>query len=35
VHIVELPDPAAARALLTAGRYADVEVHDWDFGGRR
>lgn len=23
-----------ARAVLTAERYADVEVHDWDFGGR-
>ncbi|SEE39062.1 hypothetical protein SAMN05216483_6102 [Streptomyces sp. 2131.1] len=23
-----------ARAVLTADRYADVEVHDWDFGGR-
>ncbi|MET7342653.1 YciI family protein [Streptomyces sp. NPDC087866] len=23
-----------ARAVLTADRYADIEVHDWDFGGR-
>ncbi|WP_163506273.1 YciI family protein [Fodinicola acaciae] len=25
----------AARAVLTVDRYADVEVYDWDFGGRR
>ncbi|MEV1159280.1 YciI family protein [Micromonospora chokoriensis] len=24
----------AARAILTVDRYADVEVHDWQFGGR-
>ncbi|MEU8011447.1 YciI family protein [Micromonospora parva] len=24
----------AARATLTAHRYADVEVHNWQFGGR-
>lgn len=24
----------AARAILTVDRYADVEVHDWRFGGR-
>ncbi|MEV4766481.1 YciI family protein [Micromonospora chokoriensis] len=23
-----------ARAILTVDRYADVEVHDWQFGGR-
>ncbi len=50
VHVVDLPDPAAARAfafdepnyqagvyrdvLLRRWRYADVEVHDWAFGGR-
>ncbi|MEU4115267.1 YciI family protein [Kitasatospora sp. NPDC028055] len=28
------PDPAAARAVLTADGYADVEVHRWQFGGR-
>jgi uncharacterized protein len=27
-------DPDAARAVLTPGRYADIEVHNWDFGGR-
>jgi hypothetical protein len=26
--------PGAARAILTADRYADIEVHDWWFGGR-
>jgi len=29
------PDPDAARAVLTRDRYADIEVHDWEFGGRR
>lgn len=28
------PGPAAARAVLTSDRYADIEVHDWQFGGR-
>ncbi|WP_405661729.1 YciI family protein [Streptomyces sp. NBC_01166] len=28
-------DPDTARAVLTPDRYAGVEVHDWDFGGRR
>jgi len=32
--LVRAPDPDAARALLTAGRYADIEVHNWQFGGR-
>ncbi|MBD0839443.1 YciI family protein [Streptomyces sp. TRM68416] len=32
--LVRAPDPEAARAVLTAGRYADVEVHRWQFGGR-
>ncbi|HWH01885.1 MAG TPA: YciI family protein [Pilimelia sp.] len=27
--------PDKARALLTVDQYADVEVHDWAFGGRR
>lgn len=34
VALVQAPDPAAARAVLTAERYIDVEVHAWDFGGR-
>jgi hypothetical protein len=29
------PDQDAARAVLTPGRYAAVEVHNWQFGGRR
>ncbi|MER7466761.1 YciI family protein [Streptomyces sp. NPDC097981] len=33
--LVEAPDPERARSVLTADRYADVEVHDWEFGGRR
>lgn len=32
--LLEAPDAAAARGLLTAGRYAAIEVHHWDFGGR-
>ncbi|MDQ0596607.1 uncharacterized protein YciI [Streptomyces canus] len=29
------PDPDTARAVLTPERYAAIEVHDWEFGGRR
>jgi uncharacterized protein YciI len=32
--LVRAPDPAAARTVLTGGRYAAVEVHRWQFGGR-
>ncbi|MEU8421206.1 YciI family protein [Micromonospora sp. NPDC048835] len=32
--LLRAPDPGAARAILTADRYADVEVHNWQFGGR-
>ncbi|MFI7523250.1 YciI family protein [Micromonospora globbae] len=32
--LVRAADPDAARAVLTADRYADVEVHTWRFGGR-
>jgi uncharacterized protein len=38
--LVELPDRAAVEAMLAgepyakAGLYADLEVHDWQFGGR-
>lgn len=32
--LVQLPDVAAARAVLTAGDGVDAEVHRWDFGGR-
>ncbi|WP_018349146.1 YciI family protein [Longispora albida] len=27
--------PEAARAVLTAERYDAIEVHNWEFGGRR
>ncbi|MFJ5680408.1 YciI family protein [Streptomyces sp. NPDC093097] len=32
--LVRAPDADAARAVLPAGRYADIEVHNWQFGGR-
>ncbi|MFJ4467127.1 YciI family protein [Streptomyces sp. NPDC089424] len=32
--LVRAPDPETARALLTPDRYADIEVHNWQFGGR-
>jgi uncharacterized protein YciI len=32
--LVQAPDPDQARAVLTADRYADLEVHNWTFGGR-
>ncbi|WOX26343.1 YciI family protein [Streptomyces solicathayae] len=33
--LLRAPDADTARAVLTAGRYADIEVHEWEFGGRR
>ncbi|MER8004332.1 YciI family protein [Streptomyces sp. NPDC094149] len=33
--LLRAPDPETARAVLTVDRYADVEVHEWAFGGRR
>ncbi|MET9831870.1 YciI family protein [Streptomyces sp. NPDC006385] len=33
--LLRAPDPDTARAVLTVDRYADVEVHDWECGGRR
>ncbi|MET8077575.1 YciI family protein [Streptomyces sp. NPDC005303] len=33
--LVRAPGPDRARAVLTADRYAAVEVHEWEFGGRR
>jgi uncharacterized protein YciI len=33
--LVRATDPVAARAVLTPDRYADIEVHDWQFGGRQ
>ena len=32
--LVRAPDQDAARGILTHGRYADIEVHNWQFGGR-
>jgi uncharacterized protein len=32
--LLRAPDPQTARAVLTADRYADIEVHNWQFGGR-
>ncbi|MCQ8193441.1 YciI family protein [Streptomyces rugosispiralis] len=32
--LVRAPDPETARAVLTPDRYADIEVHRWQFGGR-
>jgi uncharacterized protein len=32
--LLQAPGPDTARDILTAGRYADVEVRDWQFGGR-
>ncbi|MFI6089929.1 YciI family protein [Streptomyces sp. NPDC051218] len=33
--LVRAPGPAAARAVLAPDRYDSIEVHDWEFGGRR
>ncbi|MDT0466419.1 YciI family protein [Streptomyces gibsoniae] len=32
--LVRAPDAKTARAVLTKDRYADIEVHNWQFGGR-
>ncbi len=32
--LVRAPGPETARALLTPDRYATIEVHNWQFGGR-
>ena len=32
--LIQAPDPEQARTLPAADRYADIEVHNWDFGGR-
>jgi uncharacterized protein len=32
--LVRASDPDEARAVLTADRYAGIEVHNWEFGGR-
>lgn len=33
--LLRAPDADAARAVLSRDRYADIEVHNWQFGGRR
>ncbi|MFI7319490.1 YciI family protein [Streptomyces venezuelae] len=33
--LLRAPDPETARAVLSPDRYADIEVHAWEFGGRR
>ncbi|MEV0584453.1 YciI family protein [Nonomuraea sp. NPDC050310] len=33
--LIQAPDPGTARTILTPELYADIEVHDWTFGGRR
>ncbi|MFD7495878.1 YciI family protein [Streptomyces sp. NPDC059832] len=33
--LLSAPNPDTARAVLTPDRYADIEVHHWEFGGRR
>ena len=33
--LVRAADPHTARALLNPRHYADIEVHHWQFGGRR
>jgi uncharacterized protein len=32
--LLRAPDPESARNILTPDRYADIEVHSWQFGGR-
>jgi uncharacterized protein YciI len=32
--LIQATSPSAASMILTADRYADIEVHRWDFGGR-
>jgi uncharacterized protein YciI len=34
VALLRAPDVEAARAVLAADEYAEVEVHAWQFGGR-
>ncbi|MBT2207556.1 MULTISPECIES: YciI family protein [Actinomadura] len=33
--LLRAPDPDTARAVLAPDLYADIEVHKWEFGGRR
>jgi uncharacterized protein YciI len=32
--LLRAPDPDTARAVLIPDQYADIEVHNWQFGGR-
>ena len=32
--LLEAPHAAGAREVLSADRYAGIEVHEWQFGGR-
>jgi hypothetical protein len=32
--LTRAPDPDKARSILTPDRYASIEVHSWQFGGR-
>lgn len=32
--LIQAADPDEARSVLTLSRYADVDVHEWAFGGR-
>jgi uncharacterized protein YciI len=32
--LVRAPNPDTARAVLTPDGYTDIEVHNWQFGGR-
>ncbi|MFJ2778130.1 MULTISPECIES: YciI family protein [unclassified Kitasatospora] len=32
--LLRAPDPDTAGTILTRDRYADIEVHNWQFGGR-
>jgi uncharacterized protein len=32
--LVRAPDPDAARSVLAVHAYDDIEVHNWQFGGR-
>ena len=33
--LVRAPDAETARGVLTRAAYADIDVHPWEFGGRR
>ncbi|WP_261808568.1 hypothetical protein [Nonomuraea sp. C10] len=33
--LIRAGDRDTARTVLTSDRYADIEVHHWEFGGRR